>query len=211
MLKKFTLIELLVVVAIIGILASLLLPSLGRARTKARKAVCLSQTRQLGQMMVLSADDSNDMIFYYPATNNGNWVWDLPTVAFDNDTASRDFYYCPLRPEQNVDSMWNINPSYKVTGYFFTHVRGDGRITTGTPMSGIPFIKTLSSVEEPIETAMTGDAVFSPPSHKVYGLIEHTTNHFGYGKVDMNVTFADGHAKLKHFGSYVEQWGGFWW
>ena len=46
--KKFTLIELLVVVAIIGILSSLLLPSLSNAREQAKTAVCLSNLKQVG-------------------------------------------------------------------------------------------------------------------------------------------------------------------
>ncbi|MCM8533616.1 MAG: type II secretion system GspH family protein [Lentisphaeraceae bacterium] len=59
---KFTLIELLVVVAIIGILASLLMPSLHKARDAAKTAVCVSNQKQVGISVVMYATDFDGKI-----------------------------------------------------------------------------------------------------------------------------------------------------
>jgi prepilin-type N-terminal cleavage/methylation domain-containing protein len=53
----FTLIELLVVIAIIGILASMLLPSLARGRRHAQVAVCLNNMRQIGISLEMFLND----------------------------------------------------------------------------------------------------------------------------------------------------------
>lgn len=55
----FTLIELLVVVAIIAILASLLLPALRNTREQGKKAVCLSNMRQIHVVLLTYADDND--------------------------------------------------------------------------------------------------------------------------------------------------------
>jgi prepilin-type N-terminal cleavage/methylation domain-containing protein len=58
----FTLIELLTVIAIIGILASLVIATVGRVRETARRATCASNLRQAGSVLMLYAQDNRGLL-----------------------------------------------------------------------------------------------------------------------------------------------------
>jgi prepilin-type N-terminal cleavage/methylation domain-containing protein len=58
----FTLVELLVVIAVIGVLASLLLPALARTKDQGRNTVCVSNLRELGVATRVYAGDNNNIM-----------------------------------------------------------------------------------------------------------------------------------------------------
>jgi prepilin-type N-terminal cleavage/methylation domain-containing protein/prepilin-type processing-associated H-X9-DG protein len=62
--RAFTLVELLVVISVIGVLSSLLLPALARAKVKGQSIFCLNNLRQLNLAWLLYAQDNNDRLAY---------------------------------------------------------------------------------------------------------------------------------------------------
>jgi prepilin-type N-terminal cleavage/methylation domain-containing protein/prepilin-type processing-associated H-X9-DG protein len=75
--RAFTLVELLMVLAIIGLLAALLLPSLVRGQQSAKRIKCVSNLHQLSLAQSLYWDEFNGACFRWKSgdTNGGQLFW----------------------------------------------------------------------------------------------------------------------------------------
>ena len=123
--KKFTLIELLVVIAIIGILLSLLLPSFGQAREKAKQIVCLGNMKQISVAVEMYKSDSNNRLpkcVMAVATNwagaGNNQAWKgflnlyLNQALDSNGDLTLGVFDCPSRNKDYATGGglgWNID------------------------------------------------------------------------------------------------------
>lgn len=215
--STFTLIELLVVIAIIGILASILIPSLSKARIKTLKAVCLSNTSQIGKAMISNSTEHDGRIFWDDSTASPGWPHDIEVNNVNELGLPHEVYKCPLKPDYDYDSAWEISTSFRVAAYTYTYLRRLGSMHDGVLLGGAEWVDRLGAVEDPTETVMVVDTTFKVGSSFTnmsgYG---RRTNHDGVSaKLDQNATFVDGHAKIRYWGSFQERYnigfGSFWW
>jgi len=181
--KKFTLIELLVVVAIIGILASLLLPSLSRSRAVARQAICLSNQRQ-----VALATTS------YMIDNNG-WA---PT---DNIISKYKIWHGRLVPDYLSQKM--LCPDGIDVGTYNSTIAMNVFITGRDRDPENPVIQKSLSQADGSETCMLMDSYKNWRSARHnYMKNSHLLEAEGNEKIarhllKANITFLDGHGTSK--------------
>lgn len=118
---NFTLIELLVVIAIIAILASMLLPALGRARSRGKQAKCIGNLKQVASATMLYAGENQDSVLLknnYDASKGWSYAL-LPYLGITQQSygteQSRDMLLCPAQQPFKWDTQYHR--SYGVRYY----------------------------------------------------------------------------------------------
>lgn len=112
--QKFTLIEMLVVISIIGILASLLMPTLNSAVETSRSTACLNNEKQIGYTFAFYTNDFNNYVV--PLEYNTNAAG-YPAILTDLGyyQVSNKIFFAPVGEYTTI----------------FTCASGDNRIVTG--------------------------------------------------------------------------------
>ena len=205
----FTLIELLVVIAIIAILMAILVPTLNRAKEQGKRAVCLSNLKQMMLAWMMYADDNDDKVVRTRAVNDKTspdqgWVgWqyldESKEQQFENIKRGRLFKYikdvkayrCP------VASSYEGLRTYCVACVWNNGFNRERASVYGAQKNQI--LMTRSSVKQPALRMVFADTVGSDQDAMytvMYNVPEwRNTPNWRHGG-GCNFSFADGHVEF---------------
>jgi type II secretory pathway pseudopilin PulG len=215
----FTLLELLAVIATISTLAALLLPVLGKAKTKALQANCSANVHQLGlAWRMYQEDNAGWLVESYPFNNSNVWV--LGDMTRANEATNSDLikagklfqfsrnvsiYRCPADPGVDAQGKRVINVrSYSMNSFMGARPPGTPIIPTSAA-TFVPYFAKESDIPKPSENWVFVDEdsrsindgffIVDPTAHIWFDFPALSVNRHNYG---FSMAFADGHSEVWH-------------
>ena len=191
----FTLIELLTVIAIIGVLAGIVIPVVGRVQEAARSTKCASNLRQIFGYYMLDVQNNKGRL---PAsTGGGIWIQGLPTKFSGAEAKSvGQILSCPdlvdIKGQPFIDA--NIKNQNRPPNTYSINNANLVYDLTASPPGEVT--KTLASIVMPARVALAGDANDSDNAPTYFGGV------IGVGRPPLtphngkaNIVFLDGHVQ----------------
>ena len=198
--RRFTLLELLIVIAVIGILVTLLMPSLAKAKEAAKTTVCMSNQKQMSYgIFGLAPSFNNRFIGHY----FDGYFWNQRVDGFNRGEEPPDGPAFRARHEKGR-TIWTcpslVNPwRVGVVGFVHTgmnnsnEVGGGGRSAASIGPKPGGFI---TKIEEPVDVALLGDTYNWVGQNAGNNTLQFSNYVFRHSmNVSMNFTFVDGHVE----------------
>lgn len=165
----FSLVELLVAVAVVGLLLSILVPALGRARGHARLVLCRTRLRSLTLGCLLYASDHESRLPVEDRLHNPHLDLTRLLGGANYGTPARDFY-CP----SETRDQWRLSPQNVQEGnisyfYYCFRQRAANRYLSNFLLKSLPWPRRLDTTMAS-DTWVFSDGWFSdmPTAHHWY-------------------------------------------
>lgn len=203
---KFTLMELLIVVAVLGILISLLLPSLTKARETVKLAVCMSNMNQLSKSYLAYTSGNNSKLISSSSQTENNmppWIihssWNFDTNVLVSPMwpylQNKEVFRCPNENRSNVLSNGNYKRTYSINSYLNGNIFG---IDSGKRVDSLYKVESAEDTLKFIgEKDPRGSNINSFSVGTSSSWVDWPASNHGLKKTSVN--FLDGHCRIYNF------------